>query len=242
MRAYRPQGKQPQSKQPQSKQPQDQQQNDQQALEVLLIRRSKGSSFGGAWVFPGGKVDEKDIDVKDKDVDARLRRAAQREVLEETGLVIDAEQLQSFNHWTTPVQEKRRFATQFYIGVLNDQQQVQVDEREIDAYQWLTPQQALEVHKQGELMLLPPTMISIKFLEKFKDITTLQTAMMDYQPVYIQPEIVQTQQGFCALLSGDAGYDSADPSFNSPMHRLLLNEGHWQYIREGLSDDVLPIV
>jgi 8-oxo-dGTP pyrophosphatase MutT (NUDIX family) len=35
----------------------------QQALEVFLVRRAKGSSFmGGAYVFPGGKLDDADSD------------------------------------------------------------------------------------------------------------------------------------------------------------------------------------
>ncbi|MEA3510837.1 MAG: NUDIX hydrolase [Actinomycetota bacterium] len=62
-------------------------------LEVLMVRRTPSARFmGGAWVFPGGAVDEDDAadsssrSVTSKDTDlARWRAAALRELVEETG-------------------------------------------------------------------------------------------------------------------------------------------------------------
>ena len=56
-------------------------------LEVLMLRRNRAlRAFGGAWVFPGGRVD--DTDGPDLDEISRAKITAARETQEETGLSI----------------------------------------------------------------------------------------------------------------------------------------------------------
>jgi 8-oxo-dGTP pyrophosphatase MutT (NUDIX family) len=62
--------------------------------QILMVQRARGLSFGGAVVFPGGKVDDADRELahrlyphEDQEL-ASARIAATRETLEETGLVI----------------------------------------------------------------------------------------------------------------------------------------------------------
>ena len=68
-------------------------------LEVLLGRRSSKLAFhGGAWVFPGGRIDPEDYPggVVSEDPDAvhtAARTAAAREAMEEAGLVVDPDSL-----------------------------------------------------------------------------------------------------------------------------------------------------
>src|SRR5688500_20282444 len=51
-------------------------------LEVLLLRRNSQLAFyGGAWGFPGGRID--DADGPAQDLELRARRAAVRELREE---------------------------------------------------------------------------------------------------------------------------------------------------------------
>ncbi len=62
-------------------------------LEVLMLRRDARGAFGGMWVFPGGKVDPRDLHPEGKgSPDERelwaARRAAVREAAEEAGLAI----------------------------------------------------------------------------------------------------------------------------------------------------------
>src|SRR5438067_766668 len=71
------------------------------ALEVLLLRRSSQLAFhGGAWVFPGGRVDPEDLG--DDGDEPAARRAAAREAREEAGVEVDPDALVAFSHWTTP--------------------------------------------------------------------------------------------------------------------------------------------
>ncbi|MEN8114271.1 MAG: NUDIX hydrolase [Actinomycetota bacterium] len=67
-----------------------------EGLEVLMVRRTPSARFmGGAWVFPGGAVDESDgadlalaAVVSDDDELLAWRAAALRELVEETGIWI----------------------------------------------------------------------------------------------------------------------------------------------------------
>ena len=92
-------------------------------IEVLMCRRNSKLAFaGGAWVFPGGRVDPGDWDGDPTDdlrdvrtVDA-ARRAAVREAAEEAGAVVDPTSLVLISHWTPPIEAPKRFATYFFLG------------------------------------------------------------------------------------------------------------------------------
>ena len=66
-------------------------------LETLMLRRNVEVSFGGMWVFPGGRVEP-----EDGDGERGARRAAAREAAEEAGLAVDSELLVPFAHWIPP--------------------------------------------------------------------------------------------------------------------------------------------
>ncbi|MFP6608322.1 MAG: NUDIX domain-containing protein, partial [Myxococcota bacterium] len=59
-------------------------------LEVLLLQRTAlDGGAGGAWVFPGGRVEDVDREGEGRDPVIALQRAAVRETREEAGLVLD---------------------------------------------------------------------------------------------------------------------------------------------------------
>ena len=112
-------------------------------LEVLLVQRNTTvQHMGGMWVFPGGKVDEADYPADRDDYRAAIN-AAIRETREEAGLDVAAEQLVYLSHWTTPEGAKRRFATWFFLTILEDGQEVSVDGGEIALHRWVSPATAI---------------------------------------------------------------------------------------------------
>src|SRR5438445_11085008 len=74
-----------------------------EGLEVLLAKRSSKLAFhGGAWVFPGGRIDPADYAGRPEDILGAARRAAAREAKEEAGVDVDAEALVHLSNWPPP--------------------------------------------------------------------------------------------------------------------------------------------
>src|SRR5262249_17295017 len=113
--------------------------------EVLLLQRNTKLSFhGGAWVFPGGRIDEADYAAgsDSADIIAAARRAAVRESMEEAGLRVDAARLVLFSRWVTPVGLPKRFEA-WYFAAPAGTEAVRVDGGEILDHRWVRPADAL---------------------------------------------------------------------------------------------------
>ena len=60
-------------------------------LETLMLRKNSKITFGGMWVFPGGRLDTDDYSDDGVDLERTARAAAVRETHEETQIGVDAE-------------------------------------------------------------------------------------------------------------------------------------------------------
>lgn len=202
-------------------------------IEALLLRRNSTLAFhGGAWVFPGGRVDEEDAPTGADlfAVDAS-RAAAAREAAEEAGVMIDPEGLLAFAHWTTPPGAPRRYATWFFMGTLEALHAITVDGGEIVSHQWATPQQALALQRDGEIELPPPTFVTLTRLASY---ATSRAAIHGFggEPIArFAPRIARYPGGIVSLYEGDAGWADADPDREGPRHRLVQVPGQWRYER-----------
>src|SRR5215210_6678445 len=103
--------------------------------EVLLVERNPEQRFmGGAWVFPGGALQEEDSD---------HAAAAARELEEEAGIRLpDRAATVPFSRWITPAQVKIRFDTWFFAAEAPEGAEVQIDDGEVVDARWLRPQDA----------------------------------------------------------------------------------------------------
>ena len=63
--------------------------------------------------------------------------------LKEAHLEAALDQLNYFARWVTPEQLRRRFDTRFYLARLPDGQEVHPQPGEVEAWAWVTPEQAL---------------------------------------------------------------------------------------------------
>lgn len=79
-------------------------------------------------------------------------------------LVLDTGALRYVAHWITPVEEPRRFDTRFFLAAAPDGQVGRHDDGETDDSRWVRPAEALARAEAGELMLLPPTISTLRFL------------------------------------------------------------------------------
>ena len=205
-------------------------------FKVFLMRRHRNQDFmGGAFVFPGGRLDEGDCDpdltaytdgftgaeacrrlqapelAEDKALG--LFFAALRETFEECGVLLayqasgglidlaDGETagrfagyrlkihdqslslkdlaekehlsfaldlLTPYAHWITPDIESKRFSTRFFLARQPLEQIPFHDTIEMTKSQWLSPSEAIERHKEGKILLMPPTLKTLEELNAFQ--------------------------------------------------------------------------
>ena len=203
-------------------------------LEALLVQRSKAvKHMGGMWVFPGGKVDEADYP-EDRDEYGAAVNAAIRETEEEAGLLISADQLVYLSHWTTPEGAKKRFATWFFLAILHEDQQVQVDGGEISAHRWLCPHRAFAESndRREELRLMPPTYVSLIDIADFNNCHEVQVAIGARDAIIYEPRVVSVEGGLCFLYAGDAGYAGENADAAGHRHRATMIGSKMDYIRD----------
>jgi 8-oxo-dGTP pyrophosphatase MutT (NUDIX family) len=199
-------------------------------FEVLLVQRASELAFhGGAWVFPGGRVEPQDAENADELLGARL--ASVRETREEAGLLLEASALVPFSHWTTPEGRPRRFATWFFLAQIEPELEVVVDGGEIRAHRWLTPEVALSLRAQGTIDLPPPTFVSLSALTQHTRVAdVLDAARAQVAPVFV-PRPRDIADGVVSLFPGDAAYDGAALDAEGARHRLWMLSSGYRYER-----------
>lgn len=139
-------------------------------VEVLLLRRPGRGSFAGAWVFPGGKVEDSDRRPgAPEEEDAG--RAGVRETFEEVGLAVHDPVMLS--RWQPPVEAPVRIRTWFFLAAAPDGE-LTPSEGEVVDTAWVTPAQALERHSAGEWLLYPPTWMT---LHELRDAPSVESAL-----------------------------------------------------------------
>jgi len=206
-----------------------------QGFEVLLLLRAKAIKFaGGAWVFPGGRIDTEDgtkAQTSDLDSLPAARVAAARESHEEAGLTLDSAQFLEYSHWTTPVAEKKRFSTWFLLGNVDKDCSVTVDDGEIVEYQWLSPQQAIDKHRAQALHILPPTYLTLLELAEFNSIEEARQAIQGRTPPRFFPNMVFHDKTVSVLYQDDPGYADGDHQAAGKHHRMTLIDNCWRYTK-----------
>jgi 8-oxo-dGTP pyrophosphatase MutT (NUDIX family) len=202
-------------------------------LEVLLAQRSSKLAFhGGAWVFPGGRIDPDDYAGDPGDEFAAARRAAAREAMEEAGLHVDAATLVHVSNWTTPDIAPKRFATWFFAGRAHDGDEV-ADGTETEVVQWFRPADALAARDAGEIELAPPQYVTLLELAAYDDVDRALSALEASDPFDFLPRFHFRDDGAAVCVyTEDVAYESADHlDTEGPRHRLVMTKTSWVYER-----------
>ena len=194
-------------------------------VEALLLRRPDRGSFAGAWVFPGGRVDDADAGA---DEDARAVAAAIRETREETGLELGPGDLAALSHWTPPEETSRRFRTWFFVARA-PQTEVVPSPGEVEEHRWLRPEDALDAHAEGDLLLFPPTWVTLHALA---GAASVDEALATARAADVDRFVTQHDPAAERFLwHGDESYGGADETPGGRRHRLLTAERPWRYER-----------
>ncbi len=202
-------------------------------VEVLLVQRSERLDYhGGAWVFPGGRVDHADYNGATEVNLAVARRAAAREVAEEVALRVDPDALVWQARWTTPEDRPKRFVTWFFLARAT-RTEARVDGGEISAARWLAPSAAIDARRRGEIVIPPPTFVTLTGL---LDARSVQDALARAAPEEFLPRVRRVDAGYVSLYQQDASYNGAPLDAAGPRHRMIAVEGAWRYERSFRAD------
>jgi glyoxylase-like metal-dependent hydrolase (beta-lactamase superfamily II)/8-oxo-dGTP pyrophosphatase MutT (NUDIX family) len=137
------------------------------ALEVYLVERSRATRFfPGYHAFPGGVLDALDGDAER---DEARRRAAVRELEEETGVKLAPEALEPAGRLLTPPFGPTRYDTSFYVCELPSGAAPTVDGKELVSGRWWTPADALAAWERDAFPLPPPTLAYLRLLREHDD-------------------------------------------------------------------------
>lgn len=205
--------------------------------EVLLLLRPDRGSFAGAWVFPGGKIDDADraglgAGASEEDY---ARVAAARETLEETGLVVAGDALTTLSVWDPPPGIELRIRTWFFVAP-DPGGEIVLSPNEAVASVWLSPADALARHGRGALPLYPPTWVTLDALAGAADVGALVDTVRARGIGRYETVARRGDDGAMLLWAGDADYGLGDPAPPSGRHRLRIGALPWIYERTDAED------
>ncbi|MFE2548538.1 NUDIX hydrolase [Streptomyces sp. NPDC059355] len=107
------------------------------------------------------------------------------EFLDRRGLLLRSDLLGAWARWITPEFEPRRYDTWFFVAALPEGQRTRNASTEADRTVWIRPADAAAGYDKGELLMMPPTISTLRSLEPYGsavDALTAATAQ-DLAPV-----------------------------------------------------------
>jgi len=125
------------------------------------------------------------------------------ELLDRRGLVLRSDLLRPWAHWITPVIEKRRYDTRFFVAALPAGQRTRDVSTESDRVAWLRLAEAAEAAARGEMAMLPPTAVTLKELAAYDSVEEVLAAGRDVRPR--MPEIRVIDGGVFLILPEELG-------------------------------------
>ncbi|MFE5914423.1 NUDIX hydrolase [Streptomyces wedmorensis] len=87
--------------------------------------------------------------------------------LDRRGLVLRSDLLGAWARWITPEFEQRRYDTWFFVAALPAGQRTRDVSGEADRTVWIRPAEAAAGYDRGELMMMPPTISTLRTLEPY---------------------------------------------------------------------------
>ncbi|MGA9874080.1 MAG: NUDIX hydrolase [Rhodococcus sp. (in: high G+C Gram-positive bacteria)] len=131
--------------------------------------------------------------------------------LTRNGLVLRADLLRPWSNWITPVGEKRRYDTRFFVAVQPEGQDADGATSEAASVGWRSPAAALDEWRGGKTILLPPTWSQLSGLTPFGAVADVVASTPEIRPV--QPDLYRVDGELRVDFPGQETYyaDSVHP-------------------------------
>jgi 8-oxo-dGTP pyrophosphatase MutT (NUDIX family) len=114
------------------------------------------------------------------------------EFLERRGLLLRSDLLAAWARWITPEFEQRRYDTWFFVALLPEGQRTRNASTEADHTAWLRPADASDGYDRGELLMMPPTIATLRQLQPHETAAAALAAgaACDVSPVLARARLV----------------------------------------------------
>lgn len=155
-----------------------------ESLQVYVVKRAAAMNFPAVTAYPGGGVEVEDGPV---DHPQTLRRAAIREVWEETGVHLEPAAVTPFARWITPEPLPVRFDTEFFAAALPPGVEPELRGTEADQGNWFNPGWLLAHRVEVGAALLPPTLATLHQLAQYDAVTTALEGLASLPVVPLLP-------------------------------------------------------
>jgi 8-oxo-dGTP pyrophosphatase MutT (NUDIX family) len=98
-------------------------------------------------------------------------------------------------HWITPEAEPRRYDTRFFLARAEREAECVLEGEELSEARWVAPRQAVEAFAAGELVLLPPTVDTLRRLAAFGELESAWAGLREAPVPTILPRMVREPGG-----------------------------------------------
>ncbi|MFI1306964.1 NUDIX hydrolase [Streptomyces sioyaensis] len=112
--------------------------------------------------------------------------------LSRRGLVLRSDLLGAWARWITPEFEPRRYDTWFFVAALPEGQRTRNASTEADRTVWIRPTEAADGYDRGELLMMPPTIATLRGLQPYACVADALAAAeaQDLTPVLARARLV----------------------------------------------------
>ncbi|MEU8753593.1 NUDIX hydrolase [Streptomyces chartreusis] len=114
------------------------------------------------------------------------------EFLDRRGLALRSDLLGAWTRWITPEFEPRRYDTWFFVAALPEGQRTRNASTEADRTVWIRPTDAAASYDKGELLMMPPTIATLRQLTPYDSAAETLTAAPDRD---LTPVLAQARLG-----------------------------------------------
>ncbi|MGW7485748.1 NUDIX hydrolase [Streptomyces sp. NPDC054786] len=106
------------------------------------------------------------------------------------GLVLRSDLLGAWARWITPEFEPRRYDTWFFVAALPEGQRTRNASTEADRTVWIRPEEAAAGYDRGELLMMPPTIATLRALQPY---ATAADALAAAEAQNLTPVLARTR-------------------------------------------------
>lgn len=124
--------------------------------------------------------------------------------LEQEALVLRADLLRPWANWITPLGERRRYDTRFFVAVAPEGQRADGATSEAEEVRWRTAAEELAYWRSGRCVLLPPTWSQLTALSRYATVAEIMAAEVTVEPIL---PVMSKRDGMIHIsFDGEDGY------------------------------------